>query len=326
MRKAKMMQACGPWNAHGWQHALARSVAAGALVLGLAFGSFGTMMPQVAFADTDAGARTQVQDADASVLVGDGTVRLTKLGSSSVLVELMRADAQSAADVGLEARAADGQALPGATFAFTPEAEALPTHHVIANGNEVRVVVADGQQALSPDSAVFALGTLSLPADAAKVVVASLALMDQAGQETEPELGASAELVISAGSGDQPPNGDGSGNQDGNGNATNNGSGNTTNVIPPDGTLNGDGTGGVDGTGGAQNTTNPPGGTGGINGGTGTNGGSGGSGGTSNGKDLPQTGDGQLVDASALLLIGGAASLLAGAIIFFRRHNPRKDS
>lgn len=305
------MQMIKPLSAFG------RLFAAGALACGLMMGA--AAMPQPAFADTDAGASSVVH-ADSSVTVAEGNVMLTKQSSNTVLVALTNADALRAADVGLEARDASGTALPGASFAFSAAAEALPTDHVIQNGAELRVVVSNGTGALSPDASLE-LGTLTLPEGAAKVAVTRFVQIGTDGAENSASIASDDELIMTEGGTTPPPD---EGNTDTNTTPGGNTSGPGGNVVDPGGntTVPGGNTSNVDGS---QN----PGNSGGANGGTGNNGNNGGAGsgtGGSNGGgsgsgngDLPQTGDGQLVDISALLLIAAAAALIGGVILILRR-------
>lgn len=286
---------------------IGRLLAAGALACGLMMGA--VAMPQFAFADTDAGASSTVH-ADSSITVAEGNVMLTKQSSNTVLVALTNADDLRAADVGLEARDASGAALPGASFAFSAAAEALPTDHVIQNGTELRVVVSNGNGALSSDASLE-LGTLTLPEGAAKVAVTRFVQIGTDGAENGASIASDDELIMTEGGTTPPPD---EGNTDTNTTPGGNTSGPGGNVVDPGGN-----TSNVDGS---QN----PGNSGGANGGTGNNGNNSGAGGGSNGggsgsgnSNLPQTGDGQLVDISALLLIAAAAALIGGVILILRR-------
>ena len=278
--------------------AFARLFAAGALAFGLMMGA--ASVPQAAFADTDGGASSAV-DAESSVTVAEGKVMLTKQGDDAVLVALTDADNLRAADVGLEARSADGTALAGASFTFSPVAEALPTDHVVQNGAELRVVVSNGTGALSRDASLE-LGTFTLPEGAAKVAVTQFVQIGTDGAEGSATISPDDELVMAEGGSTPPPD---EGNTAPGGNTTNPG-GNTT--VPGGNTSDIGGSQNPDGSGGAGNNGGAGSGAGGANGGSGS--------GNSN---LPQTGDGQLMDISALLLIAGAAALIGGVILILRR-------
>ena len=295
--------------------AFARLFAAGALAFGLMMGA--VSVPQAAFADTDGGASSAV-DAESSVTVAEGNVTLTKQGDDAVLVALTDADNLRAADVGLEARSADGTALAGASFTFSPVAEALPTDHVVQNGAELRVVVSNGTGALSRDASLE-LGTFTLPEGAAKVAVTQFAQIGTDGAEGIATISPDDELVMAEGGSTPPPD---EGNTAPGGNTTVPGGnttvpgGNTTNpggntTVPGGNTSDIGGSQNPDGSGGAGNNGND-GGTG--SGAGGANGGSG-----SGNSNLPQTGDGQLMDISALLLIAGAAALIGGVNLILRR-------
>lgn len=298
------MQMIKPLSAFG------RLFAAGALACGLMMGA--AAMAQPAFADTDAGASSTVH-AESSVTVAEGNVMLTKQSSNTVLVALTDADDLRAADVGLEARSADGTALPGASFTFSAAAEALPTDHVIQNGAELRVVVSNGTGALSPNASLE-LGAFTLPEGAVKVAVTRFVQIGTDGAENGAAISSDDELVMADGGITPPPD-------EGNTTPGGNTSGPGGNVTDPDGNTTPPG-GNASNVDGSQN----PGTSGGANGGTGSNGNNGGAGGGSNGggsgsgnSNLPQTGDGQLMDISALLLIAAAAALIGGVILILRR-------
>ncbi len=278
------------------KQACARVCAAAALICGLLCSSaFVAGAPQMAFADMDAGATPRVQEeGQASVLVGDA-VRLTRLSDASVLVELMNADEQTTVSLGLEALNATGASLGGSVFTFTPETRGLPTAHAVPNGDGLTIVVSNGVHAISSSGPTFALGTLALPEGAAKVAVTSLTRIGAGGAEgtlegTGPNLGELA-LAQSPESGGEPSN-----------------TQNTSNTTNKDDSSN----------------TQEPGGDG-DNGGNGGNNGGPNGGDQGGGKDMPQTGDGQVIDASAFLLLAGGAALIAAVILILRRRSQKSQ-
>lgn len=148
-----------------------------ALACGLAGGSVAAE-PHVAFAEQagdDARAVADdpvtAQESQPSVVVADGNARLTKLTDATVLVELLQAQARTSASVKLGALDAQGNALGGCTFAFTPEALALASCHAVSHDDLLTVVVSNGTDAIAADSDRFVLGTLTVPADTARVAV-----------------------------------------------------------------------------------------------------------------------------------------------------------
>lgn len=323
MRKGAMMQTAKLSTLIG------RCAVAGVLAFGIAFaGVAGAVStPQTAFADTDDGAATQVHATDEPVSITKDGVRLTKLTRNTVLVELTEANTLCAVDVGLEPRATDGQALEGARFSFTPEALALATHHDVANGAEIRVIVTNGMQPLSSDGGSFVLGELAVPEEASKVAFTKLVQVEEGGLETGSGISPYNVLVLDEGSAPGPGEGDTTNNGSGNattntGNTTDTGSmGNTTNTGNGTPSGNPSHAGNTSNTGGGSDNGGSGGSTGGSGNGGANNNGVGGT--TSNGTNLPQTGDPQVLDASAFLLIGGAAALIAAVIILIRRKGTR---
>lgn len=284
--------------------------------IALAFGLTFALTPAPAFAAEDGNAPTAVRAADEAATVADGSLRLTKLDDGTVLVELLGADQQSAVDVGLQARDAQGAALSGATFAFTPEAEALPTHHDVVNGAEVRLVVANGFSAISSDGGTFVLGTLSVPANTAKVSVSNFTQVDAAGSERTVTVPESDSLVLGnvvVNPGDDPAPGNTSNTNTNTNTAANTGVNTSTNTATNTATNTSNSNSNTQ-TGNRPNIiqeTVRPTPTTGVR---------------ATGMKLAQTSDAKLLDASALLLIGGAAALLAAVIIAFRRHLTRSRS
>lgn len=272
-----------------------RSACAVMLACGLAFGSV-VAQPHTAFADTDDGANTTLQErADSSVELHDN-IRLTDLGSNKIKVELTDALTASTVSVQLGALNAAGASLAGCTFAFTPEALALPTCHALESGDDVALVVSNGINAISTASDDFVLGTLTVPSGTAKVAMHRLTYIGAGGGQGEnsanavgPNLG---ELVLNA-----PPDGSGDGNTNTSGNTNASGNTNTNVNTNTSGNVNANTSGNANTA--DKNNTNV--------------------GGNTSNKKLSQTGDGLLSDASALLLIAGAAALVAGAILFLRR-------
>lgn len=274
-----------------------RSACAVMLACGLAFGSV-VAQPDPAFADTDDGANTTLQErADSSVELHDN-IRLTDLGSNKIQVELTDALTASTVSVQLGALNAAGASLAGCTFAFTPEALALPTCHALESGDDVALVVSNGINAISTASDDFVLGTLTVPSGTAKVAMNRLTYIGAGGGQGEnsanaagPNLGELVLVTLPDGSGDGNTNTNTSGNTNASGNTNTNVSTNTS------GNVNANTSGNANTA--DKNNTNV--------------------GGNTSNKKLSQTGDGLLSDASALLLIAGAAALVAGAILFLRR-------
>ncbi len=301
-----------------------------ALACGLAWGSVAAA-PHVAFAE-QAGDDARVvaddpvtaQEPQPSAVVADGNVRLTKLTDATVLVELLQAQARTSASVKLGALDAQGNALGGCTFAFTPEALALASCHAVSHDDLLTVVVSNGTDAITADSDRFVLGTLTVPADTARVAVLGMEGVTTSGGVDSVPGPDDADDALSMLPGDGPGgDGDPDDSQDpaGPGDADD-----TQKPGGPDGSTppgSGDGNGGAQGDGNADGAGGTGGGSG--NGPGGSNGGSGSSGGTAQGgkSNLPRTGDGQVVDASALLLIAGAAALTACVVLFFRRGRQR---
>lgn len=295
---------------------------AAALACGLAWGSVAAA-PHVAYAEQagdDARAVADdpvtAQESQPSVVVADGNVRLTKLTDATVLVELLQAQARTSASVKLGALDAQGNALGGCTFAFTPEALALASCHAVSHDDLLTVVVSNGTDAIAADSDRFVLGTLTVPANTARVAVLGMeGVTTSGGVDSVPgssDVDDALSMLPSGGpGGDDDP--DDSQDPAGPGDADD-----TQKPGDPDGsTPPGSGDGNADGAGGT--------GGGSGSGSGGSNGGSGSSGGTAQGgkSNLPRTGDGQVVDASALLLIAGAAALTACVVLFFRRGRQR---
>lgn len=292
-----------------------------ALACGLAGGSVAAE-PHVAFAEQagdDARAVADdpvtAQESQPSVVVADGNARLTKLTDATVLVELLQAQARTSASVKLGALDAQGNALGGCTFAFTPEALALASCHAVSHDDLLTVVVSNGTDAIAADSDRFVLGTLTVPADTARVAVLGMEGVTTSGGVDSVPGSDDVDDALSMLPGDGP-GGDGD-PDDSQGPAGPGDADDTQKPGGPDGsTPPGSGDGNADGAGGTGGGSGSSGGS---------NGGSGSSGGTAQGgkSNLPRTGDGQVVDASALLLIAGAAALTACVVLFFRRGRQR---
>lgn len=301
------------------RNAAGRCAAAAVLTFALALGSMGAF-PVPALAETEGTLSTFVDEKAAPEVITVHSVQFTKTSKNTVLVSLTQATKDSAVSVELGALDKNGQQLDGCTFAFTDAAKALPTCHDIKRGLNWDLVVSNGIRPISADADVFDLGTLTVPEGTAKAAVHALVSIEGTAGERIPATTADnlGELVMDAalvpsdpddpGSTDDPTNTDKPGNTDEPGNTDK--PGNTTdpgNISDPGNVQNPGGSGGgtTDDGNGSQGSSNN---------------------GTknnyvvkSNTKKLPQTGDGQVIDASAMLFIAGGAALAAVAVLFFRK-------